>query len=199
MQRIKCPSCGASYRFDPASVPPEGARLTCPACNQKWTVKPPETDASAAEAEPAATTSESVTCPQCGHVFQPAASRPQRSVLVVDDQEFFRNFAVETLSRDFAVHIAKSTEEAVRRAHEFNPDAIVLDLGLEKGADDGKEVLRLLERRFPVVILTGRTDFDPFGADWQELVDLGARELVTKGFNMDDELRSKVKRVIEAG
>jgi len=94
---------------------------------------------------------------------------------------------------------APTIRQWVRQAdldEEHRPDVIVLDLGLEGRADDGKRVLARLEHRFPVVILTGRTDFDLYGGDWRELEALGARGLVIKGLAMEAELKAKVESVL---
>lgn len=190
MMNVRCPSCGASYRLDPARIPAGGARLSCPACNHRWMIKGARSEAAASPY--------AVSCPKCGHSFNPGQSeQTAKSVLVVDDQAFFRNFAAEALSSDYTVYVAKGLEEAVRSFEENLPSAVVLDLGLDRGPDDGKEVLKRLGGRAPVVILTGRTDFDQFGDDWRELAELGARELVLKGLTMDAELKSKVQRLIE--
>ena len=200
--RVICPGCGAGFRLDPTRIPAEGARLVCPACGRKWRVSAKPGEAPAADApvpSPTAQTTakgDETTCPRCGHVFDRTAKVARRSVLVVDDQEFFRNFAAEILAGDYRILVAKNVDEAVRSAEEHRPDVIVLDLGLEGGADDGKRVLARLEHRFPVVILTGRTDFDLYGGDWRELEALGARGLVIKGLAMEAELKAKVESVL---
>jgi predicted Zn finger-like uncharacterized protein len=117
----------------------------------------------------------------------------RKKILVVDDHEFFRNFAVDILVDEYDMCMAKNIEEALRKIRTEKPDLIILDLGLESGADDGKIILeKMPDRSVPVVIMTGRTDFDIYGDDWRELVALGADDLIIKGMDITDELKKKV-------
>ena len=214
LRSIQCPGCRATYRVDPGKVPSGGGQLTCPACGRRWRVAPsnnleaPSPPPPTALASPPAPASASapaaarapgeVECPRCGHHFGVAGTGAgvKKSVLVVDDQEFFRNFAVDLLGDRYQMHVAKSAEEALRKADEVSPDLIVLDLGLDQGPEDGRRILETLARRVPVVIMTGRMDFDLYGKDWHDLVALGAHELVIKSMTIGEELRTKVAKVI---
>jgi CheY-like chemotaxis protein len=151
-----------------------------------------------------------VQCPRCGIMFNPgaeakeqkdavkqepwAAPAPKRkSILVVDDHEFFRNFAVDILAGEYIMTMAKTVEEALGKINEEKPDLMILDLNLESGSDDGKVILqRMPKNSIPVIIMTGRTDFDIYGDDWRDLVALGADDLIIKGMDITDELKKKV-------
>lgn len=201
LKTVNCPGCQAAYRIDSDKIPPGGGTLTCPTCGRRWTVRPGEAEVVHAPA-PAAPPAKgaAVACPRCGHHFVPGteAGQPRKTVLVVDDQEFFRNFAVDLLSDRYDIHVAKSVDEALKKSEELHPALIVLDLGLDGGADDGRRVLERVGGQVPVIIMTGRTDFDPFGEDWRLLEQLGARNLVIKSMSIGEELRAKVAALIDS-
>jgi len=191
---------------DPGKIPPGGGYLTCPTCGKRWRVYPEPVAVGPTEPQPpppseapSEADETSVCCPSCGHQFRPLASPASRkSVLVVDDQEFFRNFAVDLLAERYRTQVAKSFDEALRKAIEIAPDLIVLDLGLDQGPDDGRRLLEHLGAKFPVIVMTGRADFDLFGEEWKILERLGARDLVIKSLRLGDELPAKVFNLIGA-
>lgn len=83
-------------------------------------------------------------------------------VLLVDDYESNRDLYTEFLrfSR-FRVKTACNGQEALERAIELRPDAIVMDLDLP--LVDGREATRRLKhhqrtRAIPIIVLTGYTD-----------------------------------------
>lgn len=100
--------------------------------------------------------------------------------LVVEDEPALAELVADYLARDgFEVERARDGEDALRRAREFDPDVVVLDLGLP--GIDGLEVCRQL-RTFSdcyVVMLTARAD------EVGTLVGLsaGADDYVTKPFS----------------
>ncbi|MDW8369406.1 MAG: DUF3426 domain-containing protein [Geminicoccaceae bacterium] len=61
---VTCPSCGASFRLDPARLGPSGKRVRCSACGHRWLVAAPT-------AEPA-TTAEPAQAPPA----RPSAAEP---------------------------------------------------------------------------------------------------------------------------
>jgi len=201
LHEVACPSCGTTYRVDANKVPRQGGFLTCPSCSHRWQLrkedlpstieKPEEVVVEAAPATP-----RTLSCPACGHEFSPQRPTGKKSILIVDDQEFFRNFAVDLLSDQYQTHVAKSTAEALRKAEDLKPDLIVLDLGLEQGPEDGRRILHELGGRFPVVIMTGRDDFDLYGDGWREFEQLGARDLVVKSLTLGEELPTKVQAAL---
>ncbi len=100
--------------------------------------------------------------------------------LVVDDEPTLAELVADYLCRDgFEVERARDGEEALRRARAFDPDVVVLDLGLP--GIDGLEVCRQL-RTFSdcyVVILTARAD----EVDTLVGLSVGADDYVTKPFS----------------
>ena len=100
--------------------------------------------------------------------------------LVVEDEPALAELVADYFARDgFEVERARDGEDALRRAREFDPDVVVLDLGLP--GIDGLEVCRQL-RTFSdcyAVMLTARAD------EVETLVGLsaGADDYVTKPFS----------------
>ena len=110
-------------------------------------------------------------------------------VLVVEDEASLAQLAVKYLQRDgHETRIVGDGLTAVARAREFDPDVVVLDLGLP--GMDGLEVCRRL-RQFTdcyILMLTARDD------EVDKLVGLsvGADDYVTKPFS-PRELAARVK------
>jgi predicted Zn finger-like uncharacterized protein len=75
MMRVQCPGCGAGYRVDSGSVPPEGGTSVCRKCGRRFMIRRPEPEtASVTAARPVIqsvsakpTPAETFACPLCGH------------------------------------------------------------------------------------------------------------------------------------
>jgi DNA-binding response OmpR family regulator len=111
-------------------------------------------------------------------------------VLVVEDDPLLAQLVVKYLQRDgYAVEYTGDGVEAVARAREFEPDVVILDIGLP--GIDGLEVCRQL-RQFSdcyIIMLTARDD------ELDKLVGLtiGADDYLTKPFSHRELLaRAKV-------
>jgi len=115
-----------------------------------------------------------------------------RRVLVVEDEQLLADLVGDYLRREgFAVEQVGDGAAALKRAREFRPDVVVLDLGLP--VIDGVEVCREL-RRFSdcyVIMLTARRD------EVDKLVGLavGADDYLTKPFSQR-ELVARVKAML---
>jgi len=107
-------------------------------------------------------------------------SPAQPRALVVDDEPALADVVTSYLSRDgFEVEVARDGEAALRQACTFDPDVVVLDLGLP--GIDGIEVCRQL-RTFSdcyVIMLTARAD----EVDTLIGLSVGADDYVTKPFS----------------
>lgn len=120
------------------------------------------------------------------------ATAPALRALVVDDEPALADLVTSYLVRDgFEVEVASDGDDAVRRARAFDPDVVVLDLGLP--GTDGIEVCRQL-RTFSdcyVVMLTARAE------EVDKLVGLsvGADDYVTKPFS-PRELVARVRAML---
>lgn len=108
---------------------------------------------------------------------------PQR-ILIVDDEEDLRAVAQLSLElmRGWEVSAASSGAEAVRRAAEELPDAILLDVMMPE-MDGPTTLLRLREnpatREIPVLLLTAKVQ----EADRTRLSHLGVAGVLTKPFD----------------
>lgn len=103
-------------------------------------------------------------------------------VLIVEDEEIIRmglrdNFELE----NYIVETADDGEEAIRKADEWHPDLVILDLMLPKKS--GFEVCRYLRKKHPhvfIIMLTAKTE------ETSKLtgLEMGADDYVTKPFSI---------------
>jgi two-component system, OmpR family, KDP operon response regulator KdpE len=104
-------------------------------------------------------------------------------VLIVDDEPSIRSFLRATLTaHDYAVLEASNGEEAIKSAALYNPDLIILDLGLPdmEGVDVTKRIRK--ESQVPIIILSVR-DHE---SDKIDALDAGADDYLTKPFGMGE-------------
>jgi two-component system, OmpR family, KDP operon response regulator KdpE len=116
----------------------------------------------------------------------------QPLVLVADDEPRITKLVAITLSGEgFRVITAANGEEAIRKAEEYRPDVVLLDIVMPDL--DGIEVMRQLRegRAVPVVLLTAKGST----ADKAKGLDLGADDYVAKPFH-PDELAARVRAVL---
>ncbi len=89
-------------------------------------------------------------------------TRSQRRVLIVDDEEGFRDGVADLLSMEgYSVSVARDAVEAVRLVPEFRPEVILLDLRMP--LLDGEGFLRGMNglpasARVPVVLISAKED-----------------------------------------
>jgi CheY-like chemotaxis protein len=119
---------------------------------------------------------------------------------VVEDTEFFRELAKETLSRDYRTILAATASDALGALAAERVDLVVLDLALE-AEDDGLPVLDAASRRgIPVLVFTASDDSDlQYGRGWGSLRARGASDLLVKAMNVEDRLREKVAALVGPG
>lgn len=107
----------------------------------------------------------------------------QPTVLVIEDEAPIRHFILTTLSgAGYRIVVAESGKEGLTQAMAWNPDVVLLDLGLPDL--DGLEVIRRLrEWTFkPIIVLTARSqEHDKVAA-----LDLGADDYLTKPFGIEE-------------
>ena len=104
-------------------------------------------------------------------------------VLVIEDEPQMRRFLRTSLqSQGYQVIEAATAREGLRHAASYNPDLILLDLGLPDG--DGLAVAKVLrsQRKTPIIVLSARgRDEDKVAA-----LDLGADDYLTKPFGLGE-------------
>jgi putative two-component system response regulator len=113
-------------------------------------------------------------------------------ILVVDDEPFYLELLINTLSVDYAVSVAKNGEQALRRIQMGNhPNLILLDVVMPKM--DGYETCRKLKNiplsvEIPVIFLTAKSEV----IDEVKGFELGAVDYITKPISIPT-LQSRVK------
>ena len=115
-------------------------------------------------------------------------------VLVVDDEpQIVRALAVNLQALGYEVDSAGTGEDALKRAADHRPDAVILDLGLP--GIDGVEVIRGLRgwTKIPIIVLSVREE----EREKIAALDAGADDYVTKPFGMGElvaRLRAALRR-----
>lgn len=104
------------------------------------------------------------------------------TVLVVDDEKQNRELLTELLKDDCRIILAKNGKQALERAHELQPDLILLDVLMPEV--DGHEVIQCLKtddttRHIPVIFVSALDSPD----DEERGLDLGAVDYITKPFH----------------
>lgn len=128
----------------------------------------------------------------------PVSEAPEtgmKKILVVEDNQEFRSFMTEQLSKDFNVIQASDGEEGEASAIQNLPDIIITDIMMPKV--DGVEMCKRLKNNIqtshiPVIILTARTS-DEFMLSGYEA---GADAYLSKPFKFDI-LLAKIRNLIK--
>jgi len=105
-----------------------------------------------------------------------------QTVLVVDDEKQNRSLLAELIKDDCRVILARNGAQALERAHELQPDLILLDVMMPEM--NGYDVIQALKqeddtRRIPVIFISALDS----PADEERGLDLGAVDYVTKPFH----------------
>src|SRR5262245_22930150 len=104
-------------------------------------------------------------------------------ILVVEDEAPIRKLLRLTLTHhDFDYLEAENGEDGLLRAAEYNPDVVILDLGLPDL--DGLDWIRRFREwsKAPVIVLTARGQ----ESDKVAALDAGADDYITKPFGMQE-------------
>jgi DNA-binding response OmpR family regulator len=120
-------------------------------------------------------------------------SRDPRVLVVEDDEEIAQALLRSLRMEGYEVRIASDGEAALEAAPAFNPDLVILDLGLPK--IDGLEVARRLRASddVPILVLTARDALDAR----VEGLDAGADDYLVKPFERQEllaRLRALLRR-----
>jgi DNA-binding NtrC family response regulator len=120
--------------------------------------------------------------------------KPTPNVLIVDDDDAFRNVLAGELQRmGFRVTAAASAAEAMRQVAEREPDVALLDLRLPDMS--GLDVLKHIREKSPatdVIMLTGHGTIDTA----IESIRMGAFDYIAKPCPLD-ELDVRIRRALE--
>ncbi|MBO5685775.1 MAG: response regulator, partial [Alistipes sp.] len=121
------------------------------------------------------------------------AERP--TVMVVDDNDDFRNYLAGALSRHYRIVVASNGEECLRKIAAAEPTVVVCDVMMP--LIDGFEVTRRIKSNIetshiPIILLSARTSDDVR----LEGYETGADAYVTKPFKMDL-LEARIRNLID--
>lgn len=104
-------------------------------------------------------------------------------ILIVEDDSSVKNLMTTTLkAHDYKYIVAETGEEAIRQASTYNPDIILLDLGLPD--IDGVDVIKKIRTwsYVPIIVISARSE----DADKIEALDNGADDYLTKPFSVEE-------------
>ncbi len=114
-------------------------------------------------------------------------------ILVVEDETELRELLGRALKRQgYAVDLCADGDDGLFYATEYPVDLAIIDLGLP--GQSGLDILRAArqaDRRYPVLILTARSDWQ----DKVEALELGADDYLTKPFRIE-ELMARVQALL---
>ena len=116
-------------------------------------------------------------------------------ILVVEDDKAVRNLITTTLeTQNYQYHTAEKGSEALLEAVSFQPDVMLLDLGLPDM--DGLDIIRKVRSwsSVPIIVISARTE----DQDKIEALDAGADDYLTKPFSVEEllaRLRSTFRRI----
>lgn len=114
------------------------------------------------------------------------------TILVIEDDKAIQNLIGTTLEIfDYEYLVASNAKDGILKITSYNPDVIILDLGLPD--IDGLEVIKKI-RSFslvPIIVVSARID----NQDKISALDLGADDYLTKPFNTE-ELLARVRVAI---
>ncbi len=105
------------------------------------------------------------------------------TILVVEDDMPIRNLISTTLkTHEYKFLTAKDGNDAIMQASSYNPDIVLLDLGLPD--IDGIEVIKKIRSwsNMPIIVISGRSE----DSDKIEALDCGADDYLTKPFSVEE-------------
>ena len=122
----------------------------------------------------------------------PLSPESKRTLLIVDDEQVFRDTLSEMFGQEFLIQLATNGAEALEAVERKKPDLILLDI-LMPGMDGFQTCLRLRQMEetqgIPVIFLTSKREpeTETFG------LELGADDFVAKPFNREV-LKARVRK-----
>jgi predicted Zn finger-like uncharacterized protein len=207
---VRCPSCGSEYLVGDSAATGEAGSFPCQTCGTMIEIRPAARPAAppiappAAKApvapRPAAPAPSEVCCPRCGLHFipdgAPAPRGARRTILLVEDLDYFIEIAKEALAGDYEIRTAGTVAEAKAVLSRGGIDLLLLDLTLAAG-EDGLRVLRGPPgKTCPVLAFTARDEGELYGVGWERLRAAGVDDMIVKGINMGELLLRKVAELI---
>ena len=118
----------------------------------------------------------------------------KNKILVVEDDPAISSLIRTTLeTQDYQYHTAQSGAGALIEAASYNPDVIILDLGLPDM--DGVDIIKKVRSwsNMPIIVVSARTE----DQDKVDALDAGADDYLTKPFSIEEflaRLRAALRR-----
>ena len=219
--KLTCRICGGRVPLPrretlPSSIgPPEGVEGTYPpGSGAVIAAAAPQTpdvtfDASFDSSAPAG--GQEIRCPHCSSWFDTSAAERRaapasdaaagdagRTVLIVEDTEYFLKLAQDALAGRYRTVCERSAGGALNAMRDGRVDLIVLDLTLEKEEDGILVLTEAAHRGIPCLIFTARSEAEMWGDAWARLREMGATDLLLKGMNFEEQLLSKIDALFAA-
>ena len=104
-------------------------------------------------------------------------------ILIVEDDPAISNLIRTTLdTQNYQYHTAKTGSGAILDAVSYNPDVIILDLGLPDM--DGVEIIKKVRSwsNMPIIVVSARSE----DRDKVDALDAGADDYLTKPFSVEE-------------
>lgn len=104
-------------------------------------------------------------------------------VLLIEDEKNIQNFMKASLkTQGYEIIIAKSGQEGLAMSLSYNPDLILLDLGLPD--IDGIKLIKSIKEliKTPIIVVSAREN----DRDKVKALDLGTEDYITKPFSMPE-------------
>ncbi|HIU86352.1 TPA: response regulator transcription factor [Candidatus Spyradomonas excrementavium] len=105
------------------------------------------------------------------------------TILVIEDDKAIQNLIATTLEiNNYNYQTASNATEGILKFTSYNPDVLILDLGLPDS--DGIHVIKKIRgfSNTPIIVVSARTDNE----DKITALDSGADDYLTKPFNTDE-------------
>lgn len=120
----------------------------------------------------------------------------QKKILLVEDDKFLSEmYSTKLTESGFDVETAFDGEEGLKKANEFRPDLILLDIVLPK--KDGFEVLKSLKanEELSKILIIALTNLGQ-KEEVQKGFDLGANDYIIKAHFTPTEVVAKIKKLL---
>lgn len=120
-------------------------------------------------------------------------------ILVVEDDPAISNLIRTTLeTQEYQYHNVQTGADALMEVVSYNPDVVILDLGLPDM--DGVEIIKKIRgwSTMPIIVVSARTE----DQDKVDALDAGADDYLTKPFSIDEflaRLRVALRRSLSEG
>ncbi|GBD34112.1 Alkaline phosphatase synthesis transcriptional regulatory protein PhoP [bacterium HR34] len=119
----------------------------------------------------------------------------KKKILIIEDDNFFRQLLVNKLEEDFDIEVATDGVEGEKKIYEWQPDLVVLDMILPE--KEGIEILKTLNNnppeKKPIIVVVSNVMIEE---DMDRAKSLGVHHYFVKAENTPNELVAKIKMIL---